>query len=121
MEIYHSLPYDIKHKMFIHFRHPVAKILRKRNHDILIQELKEYNTFKSDILEKINTQSYLNYYDFIDIHSVCFSIGWYTTSQRWVYKYHNCHIIDFLQDIQSLPFFSHNGVNGSGNGGDRYI
>lgn len=97
MEIYRRLPEDIKHKMFMHFRHPMAELIRKRNHTILIKELKEYNAFKRDVMEKIIAQSYLDYYDFIDMRSVRFSIGWYTTSQRWIYKHHNSHIIDFLQ------------------------
>ena len=52
------------------------------------------------ILGKINNFKLiepLDYYDFIDMRSVRFSIGWYTTSQRWIYKHYNSHIIDFLQ------------------------
>ena len=97
MEIYTKMPEDIKHKMFVYFQHPNAEIIWKRNHTQLIEELKEYNSFKRDIAEKILAKSYFKYYDFIDMHSVRLSIGWYTSSQRWVYKYHNKHIIDFLQ------------------------
>ena len=85
MDIYIKLPEDIQCKFFMYFSHPnVQKILRK-NYDILLKELKEYNAFKR-CNGKIITQSYLKYYDFIDMRSVRFSIGWYTSSQRWIYK-----------------------------------
>ena len=97
MEIYHKLPEDIQRKFFMYFSHPNAQNIRRKNNDNLLKELKEYNAFKRDIMEKIIAQSYINYYDFIDMRSVRFSIGWYTTSQRWVYKHHNKRLLDFLQ------------------------
>ena len=97
MEIYYKLPEDIQHKFFMYFSHPNAQNIRRKNNDNLLKELKEYNAFKRDVMEKIIAQSYINYYDFIDMRSVRFSIGWYTTSQRWVYKHHNKRLLDFLQ------------------------
>ena len=97
MEIYNKLPEDIQHKFFMYFSHPNAQNICRKNYDNLLKELKEYNAFKRDVMEKIIAQSYINYYDFIDMRSVRFSIGWYTTSQRWVYKHHNKRLLDFIQ------------------------
>ena len=62
---------------------------------------KEYNAFKRDVMEKIIAKSYIRFYDFIDMRSVRFSIGWYTTSVRWIYKHNNKRIVDYLQLGQS--------------------
>ena len=96
MEIYNKLPEDIQHKFFMHFSHPNAQKIRCKNYDKLMKELMEYNAFKQDVMEKIIAQSYINYYDFIDMRSVRFSIGWYTTSQRRIYKYKNKMLLDHL-------------------------
>ena len=89
MDIYIKLPEDIQCKFFMYFSHPNAQKILRKNYDILLKELKEYNAFKRGIMEKIITQSYLKYGDFINMRSVRFSIGWYTTSQRWIYKHLN--------------------------------
>ena len=86
MDIYKKLPEDIQRNFFMYFSHPNAHKILHKNSEILLKELKEYNSFKRDVMEKIIPQSYLKYHDFIDMRSVRFSIGWYTTSQRWLYK-----------------------------------
>ena len=101
MEIYNKLPEDIQHKFFMYFSHPNAQNICRKNYDNLLKELKEYNAFKRDVMEKIIAKSYIRFYDFIDMLSVRFSIGWYTTSVRWVYKHNNKRIVDYLQLEQS--------------------
>ena len=95
--MYHKLPEDIQRNFFMHFSHPNAKKIRRKNYDNLLKELKEYNAFKRDVMEKIIAKSYIRFYDFIDMRSVRFSIGWYTTSVRWIYKNKNKRIVDYLQ------------------------
>ena len=97
MEIYKKLPEDIQGKFFMYFSHPNAEIILHKNYDNLLKELKEYNAFKQDVMEKIIAKSYIRFYDFIDMRSVRFSIGWYTTSVRWMYKHKNKRIVDYLQ------------------------
>ena len=101
MEIYNRLPEDIQHKFFMYFSHPNAQNIRRKNYDSLLKELKEYNAFKRDVMEKIIAKSYIRFYDFVDMRSVRFSIGWYTTSVRWIYKHNNKRIVDYLQEEQS--------------------
>ena len=87
MNIYIKLPEDIQRNFFMHFSHPNAQKILRKKYELLLKELKGYNAFKRDVMEKIIPQSYLSYHDFIDMRSVRFSIGWYTISQRWIYKH----------------------------------
>lgn len=87
MDIYNKLPKDIQHTFFMYFSHPNAQSILRKDYERLLGELREYNSFKRDVMERIIPQSYLRYHDFIDMRSVRFSIGWYNTSTRWLYKH----------------------------------
>ena len=97
MDIYYRLPEDIQRSFFMYFRHPNAENIRRRHSVKLMKELKEYNAFKRDVMERIIAQSNLKHHDFIDMRSVRFSIGWYTRAERRIFKHQNNQLLDFLQ------------------------
>ena len=77
MDIYRHLPFDIKNKLFLYFRHPTAEFIieyRKKNYNAVLKELIEFHQYKKYVKKK-----------FYKITPNYYAINWYNSSHRFLY------------------------------------